>query len=300
MTMANSGQPCLPNLLIIGAAKAGTTSLHKYLSLHPQIYMSRRKELSFFDSTHRHWALGVDWYKTNFNAAYPVNGEASPQYSRYPKITGVPERIRQVLGKDPKIVYLVRDPVDRIVSHYVQIVEWASVTSWAPPVRPFDELLPDIENDDEFYIQGSSYFYQIAQYRKVFPEENILVVLQERLSKDRAGTLGRIFHFLGVDETFWSSEFDMRLNEADGKRVEAAWFTRLAPAALKRELEQPRWMPGPAHRAIHRLAKIGGAPIQKPRLSEADDIRLQRAMRDDVAALREFLGDPLPEWRPYN
>jgi hypothetical protein len=298
--MTIGSRPCLPNLLIIGARKAGTTSLHKYLSLHPQIYMSRHKELSFFDNTHRHWKLGLDWYKTNFDAAYPVNGEASPQYSRYPKITGVPERICRALGPEVKLIYLVRDPVDRIVSDYAQFLEWAHVTTWAPPVLPFHEVLRDIKNDPEFYLQGSSYLFQISQYRKFFPDENILIVLQERLGRDRAGTLRQIFRFLRVEDKFWSPEFETQLNQTWGKRFEASWFTRLAPAALKRELEQPRRLPWTMHRGIRRLATFGGAPIEKPRLSEADDLRLQRAVRDDVAALREFLGDPLPEWRPYS
>jgi hypothetical protein len=81
--------PTLPNLLIIGARKGGTTSLHNYLSLHPQIFMSRQKELSFFDDRIR-WRLGVDWYKSNFDAAFAINGESSPQYARFPRTTGVP------------------------------------------------------------------------------------------------------------------------------------------------------------------------------------------------------------------
>src|SRR5689334_25243197 len=85
------GQPTLPNLLVIGAAKAGTTSLHSYLSLHPEIFMSQRKELNFFDDRSR-WNKGVEWYKSNFNDEFRVNGETSPQYSRYPRNAGVPDR----------------------------------------------------------------------------------------------------------------------------------------------------------------------------------------------------------------
>lgn len=69
------GNPCLPNLVIIGTRKGGTTSLHAYLSLHPQIHMSAMKELSFFDETIR-WNRGMDWYRSHFNSSYPVNGES--------------------------------------------------------------------------------------------------------------------------------------------------------------------------------------------------------------------------------
>jgi len=66
--MLNGRKPTLPNLLIIGAAKAGTTSLHRYLSFHPEIFMSKKKELCFFDLEKR-WPLGVDWYSSNFDAS---------------------------------------------------------------------------------------------------------------------------------------------------------------------------------------------------------------------------------------
>src|ERR1700680_4934439 len=111
-------QPTLPNFLIIGAAKAGTTSLYNYLSVHPEIFMSKRKELSFFDPQRR-WHLGVEWYKSNFDASYPVNGEASPRYTRYPRTTGVPERIQQTLGT-PKLIYILRDPINRLLAQYTQ------------------------------------------------------------------------------------------------------------------------------------------------------------------------------------
>ena len=106
----------LPNLIVIGAAKCGTTSLHEYLDLHPEVAMSREKELDFFVEE-KHWGRGVEWYAAQFEDA-PVRGESSPSYTAYPRYRGVPERIRRVVP-DAKLVYLVRDPVERIVSHFV-------------------------------------------------------------------------------------------------------------------------------------------------------------------------------------
>lgn len=259
--------------------------------------MSKRKEVSYFADKHSSWARGLDWYKTNFNSSYRINGEASPLYSRFPKVVGVPERIKQTLGNEVKFIYMVRDPVARIVSDYGQISEWRQETGRIVP--SFSQILPDIKNDPEFYIQGSSYFLQITQYLEHFPRERLLVILQERLSRDRVGTLRRIFQFLDVDDTFWSPQFNKRLKLSATKRFQAEWFTRLAPAALRKELGEPSWMPWPINRGLDRLARVGGAPIKKPTLTESDDIRLQMILRQDVAALRDFLGDPLPEWRPY-
>jgi len=284
-------RPTLPNLLVIGAAKAGTTSLHSYLSLHPEIFMSQRKELNFFDDRSR-WNKGVEWYKSNFNDEFPVNGETSPQYSRYPRNAGVPERIKQVLGT-PRMIYLIRDPVDRVVSYYSHMVQRS------PATPEFEEVLANIDTDSEEYIQGSSYFLQLSQYLKFFPRESILVVLQERLKDDRRGTLKAIFQFLGVNAEFWSEQFTHHLNVAEAKTRIAPWFEALAPQSLKTELRRAEWLPWSINKAVVDISRIGGSPIVKPKLGERDDERLQKMLKSDVESLRALLADPLPEWRPY-
>jgi len=86
----------LPNLVIIGAAKCGTTSLHYYLNLHPQIFMSEMKELNFF-AHEGHWKLGVKWYELQFPANMKRNikiyGEATPKYTHYPNIKDAAEKM---------------------------------------------------------------------------------------------------------------------------------------------------------------------------------------------------------------
>lgn len=73
----------LPNLVVIGAHKAGTTSLQFYLGLHPQIQMSSPKELDFFLEKHN-WKKGVEWYASHFHGPEPVHGEGSPSYTLFP------------------------------------------------------------------------------------------------------------------------------------------------------------------------------------------------------------------------
>jgi hypothetical protein len=290
--MTGNGRGTLPNLLIIGAGKAGTTSLHRYLSFHPEIHMSTHKELCFFDDRKR-WGLGVEWYKANFDASFPVNGESSPRYARFPMTPGVPERIRQVLGT-PKLIYMVRDPVDRLLSQYTQMLD-----DW-PTTPPFDAVLPDIENATVGYVPVSSYFFQLSQYLKLFPRESIHVVVNERLNAKPRETLREVFRFIGVDENFWSPEFDQRENVGERKKTMAPWFKRWAPAFAK-QLTTPTNdnTPWRLRRAAYWLSRLGGQVISKPRLSQSDDFRLQTILKSDVKALRDFLADPLPEWRPY-
>lgn len=105
----------LPSFVVIGAQKAGTTSLFRYLAGHPAVIPPRLKEIHFFDL---HWARGLPWYRAHFPLTIfggaPLTGEASPYYLFHPR---VPERMARVLP-DARILVLLRNPVDRAISHY--------------------------------------------------------------------------------------------------------------------------------------------------------------------------------------
>ena len=107
----------LPNLIVIGAQKCGTSGLHYYLGLHPEISISNPKELNFFIAE-RNWPRGLDWYRAQFDATAPVRVEASPNYTAYPQHKGVPERMAEVVP-DARLIYIVRDPIERIAAHWV-------------------------------------------------------------------------------------------------------------------------------------------------------------------------------------
>ena len=114
----------LPNLLIIGAAKCGTTSLHAYLDQHPDVFMARpgpdsrgEKEMRFF--WRDDWYERLDWYQEQFDPRARVRGEATPSYAHYPYLRDVPRRIHSLVP-DARFIYIVRDPIERIVAHWVQ------------------------------------------------------------------------------------------------------------------------------------------------------------------------------------
>lgn len=188
----------LPNLIVIGAQKCGTTALHEYLDLHPEIAMSRPKELDFFVAEHN-WGRGRAWYERHFVADAPIRGEASPSYTNYPEFRGVAERAAQVVP-EARLVYLVRDPLERIVSHYLHN-------------RAQGRGLPTIEAQlgdlrDSVFVAHSLYHAQLRRFLRVFPESSILVVDQADLLAHRRPTLRRVFGFLGVAADFDSSAFD--------------------------------------------------------------------------------------------
>src|SRR5258708_2921814 len=147
-----SSQPGqLPNLIVIGAQKCATSSLHYYLGLHPDIYMSVEKELNFFAS-HYNWERGVDWYKASFHSQAKILGEASPEYTNFPQQPNVADRMAELIPQ-AKLIYIVRDPIERIISHYVHLY------SRNLEDRPIDEALHSLANN--YYLYRSKYFMQL-------------------------------------------------------------------------------------------------------------------------------------------
>jgi len=284
----------LPNLLIIGAAKSGTTSLHRYLSLHPDVFMSKQKELRYFVPAERKGRLdrGVDWYTAQFPEDAAIRGETSPQYTLFPKIAGVPETIKRTLGR-PKLIYLLRDPVERILSDYVQIVDENY------HLETFKEMLTGITTTESYWY--SRYYLQLSRYLEVFPREDILVVINERLSADPQGVMRTVFEFLGVDPDFWTDEFEQSHNAYKPGKYIAPWFDGYAPEFLKQQLRDPvlRSRSWRMYRALHWLSRVGGDLVEKPLLDEDEDAYLTSLFQEDVTSLRNLLDDPIPEWRHY-
>lgn len=195
----------LPNLIVIGAMKCGTTALHRCLDLHPDIAMSEPKELNFFCGPKRpsgegersrwlagNWHRGVGWYAAQFRPA-PVRGEASPGYTS-PSFPEAAERMARVVP-EARLVYAVRDPVGRAVSQYLHH------SSEGAEKRPIGEALLDPESQ---YLGRSRYYARLEPFLARFPRERIFICSQEDLSARCRRTLRELYRFAGVDDSFWS------------------------------------------------------------------------------------------------
>lgn len=171
----------LPNLIVIGAMKCGTTALHRYLDLHPDVAMSEPKELNFFIGPERlaegceppawlagNWHRGLEWYARQFRPA-PVRGEASPGYTS-PSSPEAPERMARVLP-GARLVYAVRDPVERAVSQYLH--HRADGTER----RPIEEALLDPSSQ---YVERGLYHARLEPYLKRFPPRADLYLCARR------------------------------------------------------------------------------------------------------------------------
>jgi hypothetical protein len=277
----------LPNLIIIGGMKCGTTSLHYYLNQHPQIRMSGNKELDFFiDDPRFNWHKGLDWYQSHFTGQAKIHGESSPHYTSYPRLTGIPGRMHKIVPH-AKLIYLVRDPIARMVSQYIHMY----ADDWED--RPFEEALSDLENN--YYLCRSMYYMQLEQYLAYYAPSQILVICAEDLRDRRRQTLASIFEFLGVDPHFYSWHYERRLNDAKPRRRKTAtgqWLAKTPPGKLLQRVHSGiRWYVEPI---VYRPFSYA---IERPLLSEQLRKKLVDKLTEDVNQIRAFTGINFKNWQ---
>jgi len=211
----------LPDLIVIGAMKCGTSALHEYLDAHPQISMARPKELNFFNGSPTpppgddtswwqtgQWHRGVDWYADQFDAAGPLRGEASPAYTS-PVNPEVAVRMASVVPQ-VRLVYLVRDPLQRALSQYAH--------HRRDGAEPRDVCAALLDPDSQ-YLSRSRYFERLRPFLWVFDREQVHVVVQERLLTDRFGELSRVYAHVGADPQ-WRGATQQREFHVGDRRVE--------------------------------------------------------------------------------
>lgn len=273
----------LPTFVLVGAMKCGTTSLHQYLGAHPDICVSDPKEPNFFLQRNE---KGLDWYKRCFpEEGAEAYGEASTNYTKYPTFRGVPERMHALLP-EAKLLYLVRDPVERALSHY------AHNRAAGRESRPVDEAFRPV--DESHYLQTSRYHAQIARFLDYYPRERLLIVESERLRSDRASVLRSVFEFLGVTPEVDAAAFDDEYHTTSGKlRPGVSVF--LQETALGRTLTSVgrALLPDPV---IEKGLSVVRSDVERPTLSDATRDAVRTYLQEDVARLRALAGTEFASW----
>jgi hypothetical protein len=218
LTRASPGRGrLLPEFVIVGAAKAGTTSLYGWLGRHPFIRPAWKKEVHFFDYNH---FRGADWYRSHFpleseRAAFAtehgrpfITGEASPSYISHP---WVPERMAALLP-DAKLIVALRNPVDRAYSQYqMSCRENEETLDFAAAVRAEEaRLAPErarLAADRRYnswpigcwsYLMRSRYAEQLERWLAHFPRAQFHFLTLEELARDPQPVLDAVHEFLGV------------------------------------------------------------------------------------------------------
>lgn len=271
--------PADAHLMIIGAMKCGTSSLYDYLLAHPAIAPCRVKEPEFFS---RHQAHGVRprprryaelWAFDPARHRYAL--EASTGYTKYPYEPDVPERIREA-GLNPRLIYLVRDPIERIESHHRFI---AGSTTQRLPAADYTAGMLD----------ACRYASQLERYTRCFPRERLLVLDMALLRQRPALPLReRLAAFLGLDPAPWPAQVPV-LHDTDRLPAWDGWLRRL-----------PGW--GFCERRLPRpVAALRGAlarrwPAPRLRLSEAQRHEIREALQGEMRQLARDHGIDVRAW----
>ncbi|MGI8539731.1 MAG: sulfotransferase family protein [Rubrobacteraceae bacterium] len=304
----------MPNLLVIGAAKSGTTALYKYLGQHPDIYMSPYKEPHFFAfegesldfrgprdrAMMRYMTINApDEYRALFDGATNESaiGEASPMYLYLP---GTAERIKRHVP-DAKLIVVLRNPADRAYSNFLHMVR-----DDREPCAEFSAALDDEERRiaenwyaSWHYKRMGFYYEQLKHYFEVFGAERVSVHLHEDLNFETVETLQDIFRFLGVDDTF-TPDVSVRYNESGvhkSKSLKNIHTYLLKPDAVKSAVKP--FIPLRLRRSVI-ASLVGGIRnknLVKPLYS--DDMRKQLVedYREDVLKLEGLIGRDLSAWK---
>lgn len=269
----------LPTFIIIGAMKSGTTSMYRHLSEHPQICMSKPKELNFFVQE-RNFDKGLRWYQDRFEAdGAKAYGEASPGYTKYPTFDGVPERMHRILP-DVKLIYLLRDPIERLLSHHTHgyINGWEKEPDVSKALRPIE---------DSPYVACSKYGMQLSRYLDYYPLDQILVLTLDELRQQPSQTIKQVFQFIGVDDGFVPEDPSAVHHRTANKAKHSALGRRISNPKLRKLLR----LVLPA--SLTRSVPGGGSPVLE------EDLRAQliEYLEDDLRVLRNLTGRDFAEWQ---
>lgn len=317
--------------LIIGAPKAGTTSLFEYMRAHPQIHMPAEKEVYFFNMD-RNYHRGWDWYLSTVSRGAPpgaICGEATTEYmSGVPYADDqrglatksgdrkaveeiIPRRIRDALP-DVKLICVLRDPVKRAYSHY-RMMALGQVEP-----RSFQEAIDELIDPSSLeqarivrtrlngYIVNGEYSRLLAGFLRVFPSEQLKVVFSDELARRPAETLARLFDFIGASDDFVPDNVNTRYRAAAVKqRIPGlnlvAWQMRLAGVRPVRALWHS--LPAQVIRQVDSAYNVTNYRVEMWnawRGAADDDMpvpireRLVEHFRPDSEALGEMLAKDIP------
>jgi len=275
----------LPNLVVVGAAKAGSTSLHNYLALHPEISMSDDKEVRFFtDPDHLAW---VGRYQDYFAAGTTYRGESTPQYTKWPVFPGVVDRMADLVP-DARLIYLVRDPVERAIAEYVEEATWGVIT------EDIEAALADSAEPHNRIVAPSRYATQLREIHRRFDPSQVLVVDLGDLRDDPVVTMRGIFDFLGLPPIDLDEEALRPRNSYGDKGALPGWYQALRRPALIRLVHRlPTEQLGRVRTFVtRRISK----PVERPEPSPETVARLREELAPEVAELRDLTGLAFSGW----
>jgi hypothetical protein len=294
----------MPNFLVIGAGKSGTTALHRYLRQHPEIYMSTPKELRFFpfedrppdfrgpgDKEDMETAVKtIEDYQARFTegARFPARGESSPLYLYYLRAA---ERIRHHIP-DAKLIAILRHPADRAYSQFLmKRRDGREHLNFGDALAAEEQRITNGWSHHWHYRRRGFYAAQLRPYFDLFKREQFRIYLYEDYVADPVGLMQDIFRFLNVDDSF-VPDVSVRHNVSNVPRSRALQTFLTEPRAVKNLFKS--FVPASWSRRVgDRLRRHN---ITKPPLPEKLRRQLIETYREDITELQRMLGRDLSHW----
>jgi hypothetical protein len=264
-----------PHFIIIGAMKCATSSLHEQLALQPGIFMSELKEPNFF-SNDEQYARGMEWYLSHFEeaSANDLCGESSTHYTKLPTYPQTIKRIQQHIP-EVKLIYVMRHPIDRLVSQYIH--------EWSQRFITVD-INQSISQHPEL-IAYSQYTMQIKPYFDTFGQERVLPVFFERMITNPQAELERVCQFIGYKgKPVWDNELNAQNVSSDRMR-KSGWRDFLVEAPGLKQLR--RWL---IPKSFRTWVRSLWTMKQKPELEPQQVEKLRAIFDEDLAVLGSWLG----------
>ncbi|MFW6008543.1 MAG: sulfotransferase family protein [archaeon] len=265
----------ITNVMIIGSMKSGTSTLFNYLKNHPEICPSIVKEPEFFSKNLGHSKYKVDNYYELFplhTGNYKFTLEASTGYTKFPLERDVPERI-YLYGLNPKFIYIVRNPFDRIRSHYnfmQKNIKWEK------------------KMDSAHLINTSNYFLQLREYTKFFSKDKILIVDFEDLIKKQQFVLKKIYSFIEVAHYYYPKKYIIsNKTKPINNQYEAIIRNRLNDVA--------KWFPSPIKSFGNSLLRMVFNSKQQE-LTKTQTGIIHNALKQDMIKFQETYGFDVSRW----
>jgi len=279
----------LPDFLIIGSAKSGTTTLFSDLGANEHIFFPIVKEPS--DLVHEEVVgdRGTAAYKRIFRdaGAHQHLGEASTMYTSRPTFEGVPARAMRVLGPKLKLIYLVRDPFERVLSEH----RYAASQGRAPA-----QLAAALHGSPQM-VERSRYAYQLAPWLEQFPRDSLRIVVFEDYVKNREATVRALFEFLGAPTPAGYRLPDAQ-NSTSDVIVARGFLQRMVRTQLYRRVVRDIVPAAIRDRAKRVLGKRPDVTVDQ-QLPPAAERELLERLRPDVAELHRIAGWNQPVWKRF-
>lgn len=299
----------LPNFVVIGASRSGTTSLHDYLGQHPDVYVTARKSPNYFvsadaqpdrENVHlqamaRQWIASREAYESQFHgvAGERAVGDVSPVYLQSIHSAG---RIRDTLGADARIIAILRNPADRAYAHYLGRRRDGLEAGGDFDAIVDRELASSLEKEIAFgsYVGSGQYHHFLRPYFELFPVANIRVYLFEQLQENPGAVLRDLFTFLDVDPQF---EVNTSFSRNRSGVIANPLLRSLWTGSVGMRTTLRPYLPGWLRHAARPLLE---QQVRKLPLEDKTRRKILDALRDDGIRLQELLRMDLGHWFAVN